>query len=130
MALVHTIQAMGGFDHGSSDPKAREALEKLFASAGETIPSRIPVRTAEAILLKEFQAAPVLDLSRSPLLRIAVTDPARAAQTLAGLPGWKDSDHALAKGVVRGLPFNGFSPTVATFGPDRWKDLRTALVSR
>ena len=130
MALVHTVQALGGFDHGSSDPKAREALEKLFASAGEIIPSRIPVRAAEAILLKEFPAVPALDLSRSPLLRSAVADPARAAQTLAGLPGWKDSDQTLARGVVRGLPSNGFSPSVATFGPDRWKDLRSALVPR
>lgn len=130
MALVHVVQAMGGFGHGSSDPKAREALEKLFASAGETIPNRVPVRVAEAMLLKEFQAAPVLDPSRSPVLRAAVADPVLAAQSLAGLPGWKDSDQALARGVVAGLPFNGFSPSVATFGPDRWKELRTALVSR
>lgn len=130
MALVHVVQALGGFDHGSSDPKAREALEKLFASAGETIPNRIPVRAAEAILLKEFQAAPGLDAARNPLLRMAVTDSAKAAQTLGGVPGWKDSDQALAKAVIAGLPYNGFSPTVATFGPDRWKELRAALVSR
>lgn len=130
MALVHSVQAMGAFEHGASDPKAREALEKLFASAGEIIPNRVPVRAAEAILVKEFQAIPALDPSKSLLLRQAVTDAASAAQTLAVLPGWKDSDLALAKGVVAGLPYNGFSPSVATFGPDRWKELRAALVAR
>ncbi len=129
MALVHVVQALGGFDHGSSDPKARAALEKLFASAGETIPNRVPVKVAEGLLLREFQPAPAL-AAGTPLLRQALTDPARAAQTLAALPGWKDSDQALARGVVAGLPFNGFAPAVATFGPERWKELRAALVTR
>jgi hypothetical protein len=82
------------------------------------------------MLVKEFQAAPAIDPARSPVLRLAVADPARAAQTLGGLPGWKDSDQALARGVVAGLPYNGFSPAVAAFGPDRWKELRAALAAR
>ncbi len=130
MALVHVVQSLGGFDHGSSDPKARAALEKLFASAGETIPNRIPVKRAEALLLQEFQPAAAVGAPGSALLRQALVDPARAAQTLAALPGWKDSDQALARGVVAGLPFNGFAPAVATFGPERWKELRAALVAR
>jgi mono/diheme cytochrome c family protein len=129
MALVHTVQALGSFDRGNSDPKARETLEKLFASAGETLPNRVPVKTAEAIILGEFQAVPALDVTRSPLLRLAVADPAKAAQTLAAAT-WKDSDQAFAKQVLAGLPFNGFAPVVATFGPERWKELRSALVSR
>jgi len=34
--------SLGAFDHGQSDPKARAALENLFASVGEEIPNRIP----------------------------------------------------------------------------------------
>lgn len=130
MALVHTVQALGGLTGAASDPKAREALEKLFASAGETIPNRVPVKVAEAILVREYQAAPALDLAARPGLRPAVADPRRAAQALAGIPGWRDSDQVLAKGVLAGLPANGFAPAVATFGPDRWKQLRADLVAK
>jgi len=55
MALVHVVQSLGTFDHGTSDPKAREALERLFESAGEVIPNRIPVSRAIEILVKEAQ---------------------------------------------------------------------------
>lgn len=130
MALVHVVQTMGAFDHGASDPKAREALEKLFASAGETVPNRIPVHAAEAILVKEDPPAPALDPAANPVLRHAIKDSARAARTLAASPGWKDSDQALARAAVAGLPFNGFSPTVAAYGPERWKQLRAALAAR
>ena len=57
MALAHTVQSLGAFDHGANDPKAMAALEKLFASAGEVIPNRIPVRRAIAVLVKEYDAS-------------------------------------------------------------------------
>ena len=53
MALVHVVQSFGKFDHGTSDPKAREALERVFESAGEVIPNRIPVSRAIEILVEE-----------------------------------------------------------------------------
>ncbi len=53
MALVHVVQSLGEFDHGTSDPKAREALERVFESAGEEIPNRIPVSRAIELLVKE-----------------------------------------------------------------------------
>jgi mono/diheme cytochrome c family protein len=57
MALVHVVQSLGAFDHGTSDPKARAALEQLFASAGEVIPNRIPVARAVDLLSREYAEA-------------------------------------------------------------------------
>ena len=84
MALVHLVQSLGAFDHGASDPKALAALEQLFASAGEVIPNRIPVRPP-------WPAA-----SRSPAVRRATPsgpvrgDPCRpgASRPDPGRPGW------------------------------------------
>ncbi len=130
MALAHVVQSLGAFDHGASDPQARAALEKMFATAGEVIPNRIPVPRAVELLREEFHPA----LGRLPgpsgVLAESLADPARAYQSLAGLPGWRDSDLALAKGVLLGLPGNGFAPVVATYSPLRWKELRAALASQ
>ena len=57
MALVHVVQSLGAFDHGASDPKAIAGLEKLFASAGEVIPNRIPVSRAVTVLCREYAEA-------------------------------------------------------------------------
>ena len=57
MALAHVVQSFGAFDHGANDPKAMAALEKLFASAGEVIPNRIPVARAVDALCREYAEA-------------------------------------------------------------------------
>ena len=57
MALAHVVQSLGTFDHGANDPKAIAALEKLFASAGEVIPNRIPVARAVDVLCREYAQA-------------------------------------------------------------------------
>ncbi|WP_291270456.1 cytochrome c [Geothrix sp.] len=57
MALAHVVQSLGAYDHGASDPKAIAALEKLFASAGEVIPNRIPVSRAVDLLCREYESA-------------------------------------------------------------------------
>ena len=57
MALAHVVQSLGAFDHGTNDPKAMAALEKLFASAGEVIPNRIPVARAVDALCREYAEA-------------------------------------------------------------------------
>jgi mono/diheme cytochrome c family protein len=57
MALAHVVQSLGAFDHGVSDPKALAGLEKLFASAGEVIPNRIPVSRAVDALCREYAEA-------------------------------------------------------------------------
>ena len=71
MALVHTVQAMGAFDHGPNDPKAMAALEKLFASAGEVIPNRIPVSRAVTLMCREYAEAhaPARAAAPSPAVR-------------------------------------------------------------
>jgi len=131
MALAHVVQSLGAFDHGINDPKAIAELEKLFASAGEVIPNRIPLRLAVDRLVQEFQAAPGLkDRAASPVLQEAILDPTRAATTLAGIPGWQTSEQALARALLPGLPANGFAPAVAGYSPARWKELRAGLLGR
>jgi len=127
MALVHVVRTLATFDHPPSDPAALAALAKSFASAGEVIPNRIPVQAAMDRIIREFPAvAPVS--GTDPILGEYVEDPRKAAQTLAGIPGWETSDEALAKGVAATLPGNGFVPAVATC--TRWTELRLALARR
>ena len=64
MALAHVVQSLGSFDHGASDPKALAALEKLFASAGEVIPNRIPVQRAVDLMVREAGEAPAQPATR------------------------------------------------------------------
>jgi mono/diheme cytochrome c family protein len=129
MALVHYVQSLGAFDHGASDPQAHEALVKSFATAGEVIPNRIPVHEAMAKLSQEYPVVPELAVQQ-PIVRECVRDPRKAALTLAGIPGWEGSDETLAKGLVEGLPGNGFAPAIATFTPERWRALRLALLQK
>jgi mono/diheme cytochrome c family protein len=66
MALVHVVQSLGAFDHGTNDPKAIASLEKLFANAGEVIPNRIPVSRAVDALCREYaQSHPQASASSS-----------------------------------------------------------------
>ncbi|HEX7553647.1 MAG TPA: cytochrome c [Geothrix sp.] len=66
MALAHVVQSLGAFDHGANDPRAMAALEKLFASAGEVIPNRIPVTRAVDALCREYaEAHPLASASTS-----------------------------------------------------------------
>lgn len=57
MALAHEVQALGAFPPTPSDPRNLAALEKLFASAGEVIPNRIPVARAVDLLCREYAEA-------------------------------------------------------------------------
>jgi mono/diheme cytochrome c family protein len=127
MALVHYVRSLGGFDHGPEDPKALAEVAERFRSAGEVIPNRIPVAMAMAKLEREFTAPAGFNATSDPVLRMAIADPARAAQTLAALPGWRSSDQVLAQGAAWGAPANGFNPGVALYGPAQWQDLRSAL---
>lgn len=129
MALVHVVRSLGAFDHGRDDPAALDALAKSFASAGEVIPNRIPVSQAVLRLEREFQPAGPLPAG-DPRVREAVLDPVRAAQTLSGIPRWREDASALARAVTAGLPGNGFAPAVALYGPGQWNELRSALAGR
>jgi mono/diheme cytochrome c family protein len=130
MALVHVVQSLGAFDHGASDPRALASLELLFTSAGEVIPNRIPVSAAVRVLTQEAQAVPrVTGMERSLVLE-GISDAGRAAQTLAGIPGWREDAQAFSKGVLAGLSSNGFAPRVATFTQAEWREFHDTLARR
>ena len=118
MALAHFVQTLGR--PAPSDPRALAELARSFATGSETIPARIPVAKAEALLCREFRPAP--PLRRPP--RQAILDPRKAAQVLAGLGG-KLSPETLAAQV----PGNGFAPRVLTWDRETWEELcREVLV--
>jgi mono/diheme cytochrome c family protein len=125
MALVHFVRSLGAFDHSRSDPEALEALSKLFVTSGEVIPGRIPVALAVDALVREDQVPRARTLD--PAVGQAVLDPARALRTLAGIPDWRESNQALAGGVVADVPFNGFSTSVVFYTDAQWKELQTSL---
>lgn len=129
MALVHYVQSLGAFDHGPEDPKKLDEMAKMFASAGEVVPAKIPVARAMVRLEDEYSGVPALAETDAwpPVLRRSIVDPAAAARTLAGLSGWSKDPAALARGIVRGLPFNGFDPAVATYAPEQWAELQSGL---
>jgi len=135
MALAHYVQSLGTFPHGPDDPAALDALARQFASAGERVPSKIPVSMAIA----KLEEKPVSPAPLSPpvagegdpgagLVTRAVLDRVRAARTLASAPGWRTSAQALAAAIVPGAPGNGFAPSVATLSPDQWRSLYAVLV--
>jgi len=128
MALAHYVQSFGNFPH-ADDPKEIEEFGKQFAAAAEVVPPRIPVSMAMVKLEGEFQSPPPLGVARaSDLLRGAVEDPERAALTLREDTSWRESPEALARAVVGGAPFNGFSTSAATLPLQQWKELYSELL--
>jgi len=129
MALVHYVQSLGSFDHGPEDPKKLEALAALFSSSGEVVPNKIPVAQAMSKLEEESTRAPSLPelAGASNLVRWSVIDPARAAQTLGGVPGWRQDEGTFVRAVVSGLPTNGFAPGVSCLDASQWKNLQEQL---
>jgi mono/diheme cytochrome c family protein len=128
MALVHHVTSLGDFDHGQSDPKARQALETVFSSVGEEIPNRIPVREAIEKLVQEFSMPKPLNLcAKAAPLEDAVVDSGRAAQTLAQLGPDIGPDASFAKSVSLGAPYNGFAAKVVSLSTSQWHQLRICL---
>ena len=131
MALVHYVRSLGSFAHGNSDPRARAALEQLFASAGEEIPNRIPVKQAIEILVAEY---------RQPGLQYrcdfqtefgsSVDDSTRVTRTIGQLASRVTSDANLAQLVADQVPSNGFEVGVNSFSAGRWNRLRSCAVSK
>jgi mono/diheme cytochrome c family protein len=129
MALIHYVTSLGAFDHGQSDPRARAALENLFASVGEVIPNRIPVRQAIELLVQEYRLPkPVNQCVEAPSFDGAVVDATRAAQTVSQL-GANDAQNTLfARDIGMGAPNNGFAVKVDGFSMARWNQLRLCLL--
>ena len=121
MALAHFVQALG--IRAPSQPGALAELARGFAAGPETVPARIPVAQACALLCQEFQPAPGLrGWPADPRLREAILDPERAAQTLAGMGG-----QLLPERIAAQVPENGFAPRVLTWSRERWQELGRAL---
>ena len=134
MALVHTVRSLGGFDHGTEDPKALAALADSFRSKGFHIPNRIPVSLAIRKMVKEQAIVPPLQLpfakdksASADLLRCAVADPPRAARTVAATANRSDVT-AVARAWAAGAPDNGFSPAAAGLNASEWGEIVRALV--
>jgi mono/diheme cytochrome c family protein len=130
MALVHYVRSLGEFDHGKSDPAARAALEHMFASSGEVIPNRIPVKQAVELLIAEYRPAELrYHCDFSTQFGASVTDPARARTTLAQAKAVVRSDGDLAQEIAHQAPSNGFDVSVDFFSAQRWNQLRACTVS-
>jgi mono/diheme cytochrome c family protein len=135
MALVHYVQSLGAFPHGPEDPATLATFAQQFASSSEKVPNRIPVSLALRRLEAEEDAVPPLALAGEPaagrgaeLLREAVVDGRRAAETLARTPGWRMGPAALAAAVVPGAPGNGFAVGLATLDAGDWETLHRELL--
>lgn len=132
MALVHLVQSLGAFAHGTDDPAAIADLSRQFASAGEKVPNRIPVSLAMRKLAAEFAARPapvrpVPPADAALLLSRLIEDWDRVSRTLAANPGWRESPGNLARIAVRGAPENGFAVTSATLPGEYWRVVHEAL---
>ncbi len=134
MALAHYVQTLGAYSHDTASPEAMSALSKELAAPGERTPNRIPVSMAMAKLVEEFSAQQPLTIvpdDRSPaaeLIRRVVTNPSRAAETLAGASSWRAGPKELAAGILPGTPGNGFSASTATLSAAEWQVLLAGLL--
>jgi mono/diheme cytochrome c family protein len=136
MALAHYAQSLGAFHHNTARPQAMDALSKELASAGEKIPSKIPVSMAMAKLEEEFAAPWPIEIdsenrnSGAEILKRVVINRARAAQALAGSNRWRAAPSNLAAAILPDTPENGFSACTANLSPADWKALHAELLSQ
>jgi hypothetical protein len=128
MALAHFVQSLGTFDHGPSDPRARAELEQRFASQGEVIPNRIPVRAAMRRLVAEDRPTGTVNLCRDVADGTAIAVPERVARTRPSPEVRETAEYA--KLVTNGVPDNGFAVVVSTYTYSQWNQLRLCLEPR
>ncbi len=133
--LAHYVQSFGDFPHGTVTRADLERLEHEFhlSEAGEE-PSHAPVYRVMADMVADYRARSLpsfqpggLTPAELRLYRRAVTDPARAAHTLALVQGWRANPEAFAVAVAGGAPGNGFSAAVGTFSDSEWRELQSIL---
>lgn len=136
MALVHFVQSLESFPRAASDRKVMEALAETLASAGETVPNRIPVSAAMARLIEDYEDPPPLAIAQTDqgegaaILRRILKDPERAARFLVRSQSWKAGSQALASSVLLNTPGNGFSTVSATLNESEWRELYAELLKR
>jgi mono/diheme cytochrome c family protein len=129
MALVHYVQSLGAYAHEPSNPEARAALERLFASAGEVIPNKIPVAAAMRKLAEERQEPEALQACLAdPDFDLVFGDAQRAALAVAAARGAIDAA-SFARQVALGAPDNGFPVRINTYSVSQWNQLRLCIAS-
>jgi len=128
LALAHVVQGFMTFPRPAASPAEIAAMDAEHSlSAGVRDPGKVGVSVAVQQLAAEAKVAS-LNLETLPAdLRPLVQQPARAAQTVAGLKGlpgtlWTVALHA-------GAPANGFSPAVGALGGADWQRLNGALAA-
>ncbi len=136
MELLHYVQMLGGYPGRGGSRDAMQALSEELAAPGEKTTNKIPVSMAIAKLESEFVPPSPLEISpdtESPgaeVLRRTVTDPTRAAQSLADSAVWRTGPDTLAESVLLNAPGNGFNVTTATLKPSEWQALYDELLKR
>ncbi len=89
---------------------------------------------AMAKLEQEFKPAEPLAVDPSDhsagaeALRRVVADPARAARSLSGFPGWRKAPGELAAAVLNDAPADGFLVSAAALSPAEWQALHAELL--
>jgi mono/diheme cytochrome c family protein len=133
--LAHYVQSFGDFPYGNVTRADLEHLDDEFhlSEAGEQ-PSHAPVSRVMANMVADYRARSLpafqtggFTRAEMRLYRRAVTDPARAAHTLALVSGWRTNPEAFAVAVAGGAPGNGFSAAAGTFSDSEWKELQSIL---
>lgn len=128
LALAHVVQGFMAFPKPVATAAEIAAMDQEFSlSAGVRDPGRVSVSVATERQVAEAVAAQLKVDTLPADLRALVLEPARAAQTLAGLKGLSAGNWALA--LHAGAPANGFSPAVGTLSGADWQRLGSALAA-
>jgi mono/diheme cytochrome c family protein len=136
MSVLHYVQSLGAFPHGTGNPQALAALTKELGSAGEKTPNKIPVSMAMAKLVSECQSPAPFTIAandssqEAQILRRMIVDTDRAATTLSGSNLWRSGLNELAATLIPDAEANGFSTDVATLNSSEWKTLQEAILKK
>ncbi|MDE2491852.1 MAG: cytochrome c [Elusimicrobia bacterium] len=137
-ALAHYVQSLGRFDH-KDDLAAEAKLLDAKYHLGKMVrgPNKVSVPVVMAHMAAEYDAPgaivlpPASDVSPGArLCRRLVADPARAADVLAQVPGWREKLDVFAETVMAGAPGNGFEPAAAVLTRARWRTFQAELAAR
>jgi mono/diheme cytochrome c family protein len=136
-ALAHYIESLGKFDHHDHPAAEIASLDARYhLSEGVHAPNKVAVPTVMKHEEAEYVPPPAVEMPPASeagvgaaLCRRLVADPARAAEVLSELPGWRDDLDVFARAAMADTPRNGFRAAVATLDGAQWKAFHDELVS-